>query len=109
MKILKLQLDFMNGPVWKGHYDIVSGSMDTGIPVVDSDTVVQELNEKIQNDYNCCYDFLNNGGCVFDEQKWNELRNGIVPTYAELLKRLNVINDGTFEIEDNLSSVFKYS
>ncbi|MBQ7990339.1 MAG: hypothetical protein IJ251_04740 [Oscillospiraceae bacterium] len=106
MKTLKLELDFMNGPVWKGHYDIESGNMDTGLPVVDSDVIVQELNEHIQNSYNSCYDFPPNGGSVFNEQKWNELRPDLIPSFSELLKRLDVINDGTFELEDNLSGTF---
>lgn len=109
MKILKLELDLMNGPVWKGHYDISTDEMNTGIPVVDNDTIVQELNDLIQNAFNSCYDVSDDGGCVFDEQRWNGSIDDLRPVYTDLIARLEVINEGTFEIEDYLSEVFRGS
>ena len=71
MKKLIIMLDFISGPLWKDIYDTKKKELVTGIDVVDDD----EYKEKK------------------DKYKMLDL-------LEKLIKRLDELNDGSFEIDD---------
>lgn len=44
-RTLKISLDFLAGPLWKGEF--IDGETRTGIPVIDNDAALQALNDQI--------------------------------------------------------------
>lgn len=44
MKIIKLQLDYLQGPIWMSNVD--TGKPLTGIDIIDNDEEIRKLNKK---------------------------------------------------------------
>ena len=42
-------LDFFEGPIWKGHFDPNTMESSTGVPIVDNDKELWEMNDKISD------------------------------------------------------------
>lgn len=104
MKTVKLNLDFLNGPIWKNVYDVKTGSLITGVKVIDTDAELQQLNELIQEKYSSFYTFDEEGsGCSFDEEALKKSKDSLLALMAKLMARLDEINDGSFEVEDYIS------
>ncbi len=104
MKILKLELEYMNGPIWKGVFDVDNDKMCTDIDVVDNNTIIMQLNDEIQDMYNSLYDFNTNEAVVeFDEKKASMCKDEMIEKVKKLISLLEEINDGSFEIQDNVT------
>lgn len=70
MKILKVMLDFISGPLWKDVFDTQKKELVTGIEVVNNDEYLQKLNEEIQALYSFYYKInYNNEPFYFDKNK----------------------------------------
>lgn len=105
MKTVKLCLDFLNGPIWKDIYDVKNDTLITGIKLIDDDDEIQKVNSIIQEKYSSFYIFSNeNSGCAFDEEAFEASKSTLVDLFKQLKSRLEELNDGSFEIEDNISS-----
>ena len=101
MNKIKLFLDFLNGPVWKDVYDIKRDALTTGVAAIDNDTELQRINDAIQQKYSSFYSFSKTGtDCTFDETAFNASKQELLALINQLKRRLNEINNGTFEIED---------
>lgn len=46
MKIIKLQLDYLQGPIWMSNVD--TGKPLTGIDIIDNDEEIRKINKKKQ-------------------------------------------------------------
>lgn len=68
--VLKIELDYMNGPIWKDTFDVEKGEMCTGIDIVDANEEINSLNDSIQEVYNSLYEFdVNEKAVVFNRKK----------------------------------------
>ena len=104
MKIIKLCLDFLNGPIWKDVYDVKSDTLITGVHVIDTDSVLQELDKTAQEMYSSFYSFGKKGEeCRFNEDSFHDSKETLSSLIERIKKRLNEINDGTFVVEDYIS------
>ena len=107
MKTLKLQLDFLAGPLWKDVWDATRNTETTGIPVVDGDPELAELDSKIQTLYSSYYEFDSHGqACWFNEEQEIADKEKMLALLASLNKRLDELNDGSFVVDDELTAYF---
>lgn len=105
MKTIKLCLDFLNGPIWKDVYDVKNGVLITGISIIDTDPMLQKLDKYVQETYSSFYTFDKSGeGCRFDEDAYAASKEGLLASIKKIKTRLDEINDGSFVVEDYLST-----
>lgn len=101
MKKLIIMLDFISGPLWKNIYDTKNKELVTGIDVVDNDEYIQELNNQIQDLYSSYYKInYNDEPVYFDKEQEKKDKYKMLDLLGKLIKRLNEVNDGSFEIDD---------
>lgn len=106
MKIIKLQLDYLQGPIWISNVD--TGKPLTGIDIVDNDEEIRKLNKKKADLFNDYYEFDFNGQpCQFNEEKEKKEKYIMLSLLQQLTDRLNSINDGSYIVEDNLTNYYK--
>ena len=107
MKRIKLQLDFLAGPLWKDVWDVEKNAETTGIPVVDGDEQLAELDAEIQALFSSYYEFDSHGqACWFDEGRQKADKDKMLALLARLNQRLAEINDGSFVVVDELTSYY---
>ena len=66
MKTLKLELDFLMGPIVKDVFSASKNKLITGVEVIDNDLELNELNEKASALYSSFYEFDEDEACRFD-------------------------------------------
>lgn len=108
MKKIELKLDYNAGPIWKEFMDPYTFEKWTGIEVIDNDSVVRELDEKICDMYTSYYEFdSHNQACWFNEEQEKKDKDILLDLLQKLINRLNEINDGSFELDDKITSVIE--
>lgn len=101
MKKLEIRLDLGNGPVVSKYYDEKSDHLLTGMDVVDNDVYIQKLNNEIQDLYLSYYKInYNNQPVYFGKGKEKEDKDKMLDLLGKLMKRLDEVNDGSFEVDD---------
>ena len=66
MKTIKLELDFLIGPIVKDVFSVSQNKLITGVDLIDNNISINELNEKISALHSSFYDFdSEDGPCVF--------------------------------------------
>lgn len=101
MKELRIMLDFISGPIWKDIYDTKKKELVTGIDVVDNDECVQKINDEIQDLYSSYYKIhYNDEPVYFDKKQEKKDKYKMLNLLGKLMKRLDEVNDGSFEIDD---------
>ncbi|MBQ6471738.1 MAG: hypothetical protein IJJ33_07135 [Victivallales bacterium] len=101
MKTLRIMLDFGNGPIWQDCTDPVTLESHTGIPVVDNDARIWELNDEIQKIFLSYYEFdSHNQACWFNDAQEKADKEKMLALLRKLLDRLDEINDGSFVVDD---------
>ena len=96
---VRIMLDFLQGPIWGS--DIETGEPMTGASVVDTDSVVRELNQNCADLYNGYYEFdSHDQACWFNYEQEKADKDKMLSLITQLIERLNEINDGSFVIED---------
>ena len=101
MMVLRIELDYMNGPIWKETFDIEKGEMCTGIDAIDMNEEINLLNESIQEMYNSLYEFdANEKAVVFNQKKASLIKEKILAEIKRLIALITELNDGSFEILD---------
>lgn len=101
MKKLVIMLDFVSGPLWKDIYDTKKKELVTGIDVVDNDEYIQNLNDKISNLFSSYYKInYNDEALYFDKEQEKKDKYKMLELLGKLIKRLDELNDGSFEIDD---------
>ena len=106
--IIYIGLEFLFGPIQKFERN-ENGDLITGIKVIDDDSIIQNLDKDI-NDLWC--DLWSNNpnetnGMSFDEKREKELAPKLLDMLTQLINRLNEVNDGSFEVEDMITSHLK--
>lgn len=101
MKKLIIMLDFISGPLWKEIYDTKKKELVTGIDVVDDDGYIQNLNDEISDLYSSYYKInYNDEPVYFDKEQEKKDKYKMLDLLGKLIKRLDEVNDGSFEIDD---------
>lgn len=105
MKTLVLKFDYLKGPIWPIDYDQAHNRAITGIEVIDQDDYLQGLNTEAQNTYNAAFDFSDYGGkpVIFNSLKARSSYSKLMAYLEAIKKRLDEINDGSFEVDDQTS------
>ena len=94
-------LDFISGPLWKDIYDTKKKELVTGIDVVDDDGYIQNLNDEISDLYSSYYKInYNDEPVYFDKEQEKKDKYKMLDLLGKLIKRLDEVNDGSFEIDD---------
>lgn len=105
-EIIKLTLDIFMCPIFLS--DIETGEIYTGIKVIDNDPIVKELNFKLGNIYTNYFEFdSHDEACWFNQEQATKDKNMLLDLMKKLVDRLNLINDGSYEVIDDTSEYLK--
>lgn len=77
--------------------------MVTGVEVIDNDLELNDLNEKAYALYSSFYVFDEDEACRFNSIIAKEHLNELKELITKIKDRLNVLNNGSFELNDMIS------
>lgn len=98
-EIVKIQLDFNQGPIWIS--DVETGQPITGIDIIDNDEKLRKINFEISTLYSSYYEFESHDqACWFNEEQEKKDKEKMISLLKQLIDRLNELNDGSFIVED---------
>ncbi len=98
-EIIKIQLDFIRGPIWMS--DVETGKPMTGIDIIDEDESLRKINFAISNLYSGYYEFDSHGqSCWFNKEQEKKDKHKMLSLLKKLVDRLNEINDGSYIVID---------
>ena len=101
MKEIKIQFDYLNGPLWKEKLDVKTGRWTTGVPCIDEDKAIQILNDEAERMYESLYAFnAETKGCQFNNDRFVQIKTQLLSIVQTLISRLSSINDGSFVVID---------
>lgn len=103
MKTLKLELDFLIGPIVKDVFSASKNKLITGVEVIDNDLELNELNEKASALYSSFYEFDEDEACRFNSTIAKEHLDELKEIITKIKTRLNILNDGSFELSDMIT------
>lgn len=103
MKTLKLELDFLIGPIVKDVFSASKNKLITGVEVIDNDLELNELNEKASALYSSFYEFDEDEACRFNSTIAKEHLDELKELITKIKNRLNILNDGSFELSDMIT------
>lgn len=103
MKTLKLELDFLMGPIVKDVFSASKNKLITGVEVIDNDLELNELNEKASALYSSFYEFDEDEACRFNSTIAKEHLVELKELITKIKTRLNILNDGSFELSDMIT------
>ncbi len=104
MKTIKLELDFLIGPIMKDVFSVSQNKPITGVDLIDNNEAINELNNKISALYSSFYDFdSGDEPCTFNVELAKENKDRLVKLIDDLLSMLQAVNDGSFEIVNNIN------
>ena len=99
MNTIRIQLDFLQGPIWTS--DPMTGKPETGIALVDNDEQLRVINYDIQDLFDSYYEFdSHDQPCWFNEEQEKADKEKMLAMLAQLVARLEEINDGSYVVED---------
>ena len=98
-QVIRIRLDYLQGPIWMS--DIDTGEPLTGIEVIDNDLEIREPNRRAGQMFSSYYEFdTHDVPCWFDHEEEKAEKEIMLALIAQIVARLNEINDGSFIIED---------
>ena len=98
-EIIRIQLDFLQGPIWIS--DVETGQPMTGIDIIDNDEKLRKINYEISTLYNSYYELDSlEQACWFNEEQEKKDKSKMLSLLKQLNDRLNELNDGSFIVED---------
>lgn len=97
MKIIKLEFDFLIGPIVKDVFSVGSKKLITGVDVIDNDL---QLNEQACELHSSLYDFDGDKACGFNLDRAKTEKSNLQSLLEKIVHRLNFINDGSYELEN---------
>lgn len=98
-EIVKIKLDFNQGPIWIS--DVETGQPITGIDIIDKDEKLRKINFEISTLYSSYYEFdSHNQAYWFNEEQEKMDKEKMLSLLKQLVNRLNELNDGSFIVED---------
>ena len=104
MYTVKLINEYLHGPIWIYDKD---GFIRRKVAIISEDIVLQQLNEELRNIYDSFYIFRENiEQCIFDEEGYRENLSLIYDLVNKIKQRLEIINDGSFGVEDYITNEY---
>ena len=105
---IQIGLEFIFGPLLRDDED-ENGNESSGSTIVDNDPIINSLDKEANELWCSLYskDEASPDGLSFDSEKEKELAPKLLDLISKIIKRLNEINDGSFEIEDMASERLK--
>ena len=103
MKTLKLELDFLMGPIVKDVFSASKNKLVTGVEVIDNDFELNEMNDKASALYSSFYEFDEDEACRFNSTIAKEHLDELKEIITKIKTRLNILNDGSFELSDMIT------
>lgn len=98
-QVIKIQLDYLQGPIWMS--DIETGEPLTGIDLIDNDPKLREPNRRAGQMFSSYYKFdTHDVPCWFNHEKEKAEKYIMLDLIAQIVARLEEINDGSFVVED---------
>lgn len=108
MKTIKLQFDYLQGPIWGEYYSIALHKSVTGIRFIDEDRLLQDIHKQMQDAYSSYYEFNSHGqACFFNQEKQKVEKEKMLEWLSALKNRLNELNDGSFQVEDLITPEYE--
>ena len=97
MITVKIMSEFLRSPVWIYEDGIVTDDL----PIVNNDATIQELCDRASAMFTDYYEFdTHDVPCWFNHEKEIAEKEIMLDLIAQIVARLNEINDGSFVIED---------
>ncbi len=98
-RIVKIQLDYLQGPIWIS--DIETGESLMGIELIDHDLILKELNRQAGQLFSSYYEFNSHDQpCWFNHEQEKKDKDIMLELIRKIVARLDEINDGSFIVED---------
>lgn len=98
-QVIRIRLDYLQGPIWMS--DIDTGEPLTGIEVIDNDLEIREPNRQAGQMFSSYYEFdTHDVPCWFNHEKEKAEKDIMLDLIAQIVARLDEINDGSFVVED---------
>lgn len=95
---IRLMNEFLHGPIWVLNSDGISVWK---CPLIEQDAELNELNQTARQLFDSYYEFDSRGEpCWFNHEKEKAEKKTMLELISRIKKRLDVINDGSFVIED---------
>lgn len=93
--------EYIHGPLWVYEDEVC----ETDYPLIDSDNILQTLNEEAATLYDSFYDFdVGDEPCIFDDEGYKSAFPKMKKLIDKIKQRLNEINDGSFTVEDYITN-----
>lgn len=87
----------LEGYIWHKKKELVKG-----IDVVDNDEYIQNLNDEISDLYSSYYKInYNEEHVYFDKEQEKKDKYKVLDLLGKIMKRIEEVNDGSFEIDDS--------
>lgn len=100
MKTIKIKFDYTHGPIWKDHFNPLTGEWSTGVAVIDEDKALQLLDAEASKIYSSFYSFDGDEACTFDKDAYEAHKAELLSIVQTIILRLTIINDGSYCIVD---------
>ena len=100
MKTIKLEFDFLIGPIVKEVFSISQNKLITGVYAIDNDIELNKLNEKACSLYSSFYEFGTGEACTFNKKIAIQHKDELSELMNKIIERLNTLNDGTYSVRD---------
>ncbi len=108
MEKIKLLLDFGSGPIWKEYIDPKTMEEFTKIKAIDENKELQKLNDEIQEMYSSYYESNSHDMPIwFNKEKQKAEKSIMLDKIHTLKSMLEEINDGSFEIDDQVTPEYE--
>ena len=103
---LVLVLDYLKNPIKDSTFD--KGILFTDIKVIDNDKIVKKLNSSIGKKYSSYFEFnTHDMPCYFNKEKLKIDKEYLIECTNKLIHRLNEINNGSYEVIDEITNHLK--
>ena len=104
MITVRIMSEFLRSPVWIYEDGIVTDDL----PIVNNDAIIQDLCDRASEMFTGYYEFdTHDVPCWFNHEKERAEKDIMLDLIAQIVARLNEINDGSFVIEDIESARLK--
>ena len=98
-QVIRIRLDYLQGPIWMS--DIETGEPLTGIELIDNDPELRGPNRRAGQMFSSYYEFdTHDVPCWFNHEKEKAEKDIMLDLIAQIVARLDEINDGSFVVED---------
>lgn len=105
---IKLMFDYNEGPIWPNYIDPYTFERSTGVDLIDNDKIIKEISSKMADMYWDYYIFVDEKSPLdFDFKKQKEEKEIMLDLLSKLKNRLNELNDGTFEVDDQITNEYE--